>query len=162
MVRLFLFVCGLGLLSACQSARPANPKDLASARFFLEGADGVTGLKVVLPQSAVNLGVNPKPVLTEGDILDVELVQVDLGKCLMFQLRPAAARDFYRLSGSNQGRRLVLMLDDEAIGARRIDGAIMDGKIFIFIEKPDADLPALVSRLKRSSMEIQRELARKG
>lgn len=162
MVRLILSAFMLGLLVACQSAPTIDPKDRALARFFLESGEGVTGLRVELPQSAVNLAVNPKPVLTEGDVLNVELVQVDLGKCLLFHLTPSAARDFYRLSGTHQGRRLVLMINDDAIGARRIDGAIADGKIFVFVEQPDADLPALVSRLKRSATEIQRAIARKG
>lgn len=162
MVRLIFSVFALGLLVACQSTAKLDPKDRALARFFLESGEGVTGLKVALPQSAVNLAVNPKPVLTEGDVMNVELVQVDLGKCLLFQLTPSAARDFYRLSVTHQGRRLVLMINDEAIGARRIDGAIADGKIFVFVEQPDAELPALVNRLKLSSTEIQREIARKG
>lgn len=162
MVRLIFSALLLGLLVACQSTAKLDPKDRTLARFFLESGEGVTGMRVVLPQSAVNLAVNPKPVLTEGDILNVELVQVDLGKCLLFQLTPSAARDFYRLSGTHQGRRLVLMINDEAIGARRIDGAIPDGRIFVFVEQPDAELPALVSRLKLSSTEIQREIARKG
>ena len=44
---------------------------------------------------------------------------MELGKCLMFQLTPAAARDFYRLTGSHQGRRLVLVscLDNLLKGA---------------------------------------------
>jgi len=106
--------------------------------------------------------VNPKPVITEGDVVNVELVQVDLGKCLMFQLTPSAARDFYRLSGTHQGRRLVLLINDVAIGARRLDGAMADGLVYIFVEMPDDQLPELVVRLKGSSIAYQREIARKG
>ena len=115
----------------------------------------------MLPQSRVSLTVNPKPVLTEGDIVLVELVQVDLGRCLMFQLSPAATRDFYRLSVTHQGRRMVLMLDDTAMGARRIDGPITNGVVFMFIERPEESLPAIVDNLRKSTAAVQREIARK-
>lgn len=148
------------LLAGCQSTK--SPKDYKPtwARFFLESASG-DGTPVTLPQSGVRLMVNSKPVLTEGDIVNVEVVQVDLGKCLMFQLSPPATRDFYRMSVSHQGRRLVLVVDDNTLGARRIDGAITNGAIFVFVEVPDADLPTLVQNLKKSSVALQREIARK-
>ena len=132
-----------------------------SARFFLESSSG-DGTPVMLPQSGVRLTVNSKPVITEGDIVNVELVQVDLGKCLLVQLTPSATRDFYRMSVSHQGRRLVLLVNDNPLGARRIDGAITNGVVYVFVEIPESDLPVLVDNLKKSSVAMQRELARKG
>ena len=149
-------------LSACQSPRSATADGTVWARFHLESAPDGAGLPLVLPQSGSRVAVNPKPVITEGDVVNVELVQVDLGKCLMFQLTPSAARDFYRLSGTHQGRRLVLLINDVAIGARRLDGAMADGLVYIFVEMPDDQLPELVVRLKGSSIAYQREIARKG
>lgn len=148
------------LLAGCQSK---DPRDVASVlpRFFLEAGGDAAGTPLVLPKSGVNLRVNSKPVITEGDILDAELVQVELGKCLMFKLTPSAARDFYRLSGSHQGRRLVLVINDDPLGARRIDGAIADGVIFIFVETPEEQLPGLVEKLKQSAAATQREIRRK-
>lgn len=144
----------------CQSAPPRDYTSL-SARFFLEAAN-VDGTPVTLPQSGVRLSVNSKPVITEGDILNVELVQVDLGKCLLVQLTPSASRDFFRLSATHQGRRLVMTVNGDAIGARRIDGVITNGALFVFVEVAEDKLPALVDNLKKSSIAIQREIARKG
>lgn len=150
-------------VSGCSTGVPVQGKGSATwARFFLEAADGALGTEVTLPVSTVTLTVNSKPVLTEGDIVNVELVQVDLGKCLAFELTPAAARDFHRLSGSHQGRRLALVVNDEAIGARRIDGAIADGVVFVFVELPDERLPELVDQLKKSAAARQRDLRRNG
>ncbi len=148
--------------SGCQSTRPATSDGTVWARFHLESAPDVAGLPLALPQSGSRIAVNPKPVITEGDVVNVELVQVDLGKCLMFQLTTSAARDFYRLSGTHQGRRLVLVVNDVAVGARRIDGAMADGVVYIFVELPDDELPQLAARLKKSSIAYQREIARKG
>jgi len=131
-------------------------------RFFLEAAPNTDGTVVVLPKSGVNVSVNSKPVLTEGDIVNVELAQVDLGKCLLFELSPSARRDFYRLSGTHQGRRLVLTVNDYPLGARRIDGAIENGVVFIFVEMDDDALPQLVTNLKKSTVALQQELRRKG
>jgi hypothetical protein len=153
-------VCGLSCLG-CQSTRGPLDYKPTVARFFLESGNG-DGTPLQLPQSGVHLTVNSKPVIAEGDIVNVELVQVDLGKCLLFQLSPTASRDFYRMSVTHQGRRLVLIVDGEAIGARRIDGAIMNGVVFVFAEIPDGALPKLVDNLKKTSVAMQRELARKG
>jgi len=130
------------------------------ARFFLEEADART-VSVTLPQSGVQVAVGPKPVFTEGDIVNVELMQVELGKCLMFQFTPAAARDLYRVSGSNQGRRLVLFLNDIPLGARRMEGPLAAGSVFVFVEVPDSALPALVDSLKKTSASVQRAVAKK-
>ena len=163
MMRLSLgALCLAGLLvSGCQSG--AEPRDYTAllARIFLEAANA-DGTPVTLPQSGVRLSVNSKPVITEGDIVNVELVQVDLGKCLLIQLTPSATRDFYRLSVTHQGRRLVLTVNGDALGARRLDGVITNGVIYVFVEVPETELPALVNNLKKSSVAMQRELARKG
>jgi hypothetical protein len=159
---------GLGVLALCCAwcaggCQSKAPRDFTSvsARFFLEAANA-DGLPLTLPQSGVRVSVNAQPVITEGDIINVELVQVDLGKCLLVQLTPTAARDFYRLSVTHQGRRLVLMVNGKALGARRLDGPITNGVVYVFIEVPESELPGFVDNLKKSSVAMQRELARKG
>lgn len=154
-----LTLLGLG---GCKSTE--KPKDYTPtlARFFLEAASDSDGTAVVLPRSGVNVTVNSKPVITEGDIINAEVAQVELGKCLMFQLTPSATRDFYRLSGSHQGRRLVLVIDGNGVGARRIDGVITNGVVYVFAEMPDEELPILVQNLKKTSLALQKEIRRKG
>jgi hypothetical protein len=164
MTRLWIVLAGLvacGLGAGCQSA--AQPRDYTTltARFFLESAQA-DGTPLMLPQSGVRLSVNSKPVITEGDIVNVELVQVDLGKCLLIQLTPSATRDFYRISVAHQGRRLAMVVNGNALGARRLDGVITNGVLYVFVEVPENELPALVDNLKKSSVAMQRELARKG
>ncbi len=148
------------LLGGCGATVPVERQAMSLARFFLESAD-TRGAEMALPQSGVHLTVNPQPVVAEGDFTNVELVQVELGKCLMFQLSPSAARDFHRLSGSHQGRRLVLVINGEPLGARRIDGPVANGVVFVFIELPDEALPKLVENLKSTTVTLQREIARK-
>ncbi len=146
-------------LAGCQSPTSVD-HTLTVARFFLEEAAART-VSATLPQSGVRVMIGPKPVLTEGDIVNVELMQVELGKCLMFQLTPAAARDLYRISGSNQGRRLVLFVNDVAVGARRMEGPLAEGRVFVFVEMADAALPDLVENIKKTSVALQRAAARK-
>lgn len=158
---LTLFALGLALAAGagCGTTKPPLDYTPKAARFYLEAASG-DGTPLQLPRSGVNLAVNSKPVITEGDIANVDLVQVELGKCLYFQLTPAATRDFYRMSVSHQGRRLVLVIDGVALGARRIDGPITNGVVFVFAEVPDEDLPALVDNLKKSSSALQKALSK--
>jgi len=135
-------------LAACSSPAPA-PYQPAVARLFLEAKPGEPGLEVTLPESGVTLTVGAKPVFLESDVLNAEVVEVDLGRCLLVQLTSAAARDLYRLSVAARGRRLVLAVDNHLLGARRIDEPIADGRLLVFVEMPDGRLPTLVARLKR-------------
>ncbi len=161
-VRSFLAIApfALGLVS-CQSPKPsAEPFEPLVARFFLE-ARGTEGARVVtLPQSEVVISVESKPVVMEFDVTDAEVAEVPLGRCLLFRLTTAAARDLYRLTGTAQGRRLVLALNDRVIGARRIDRPLDEGVVLVFVEMPDSELPGVVDRLKRTSAEVRKKLAR--
>jgi len=150
-------LAGAGCKSLDKPSRDFTP---TLARFFLESTDAGTAA-VELPISGVRVGIGAKPVFTEGDVADVDLMQVELGKCLMFQLTPAAARDLYRLTGSSQGRRLVLMLNQVPVGARRIDAPLADGRVFMFVEVAEAALPVLVTNLKKTTAELQQAMAGK-
>ncbi|MEJ1973931.1 MAG: radical SAM family heme chaperone HemW [Lacunisphaera sp.] len=147
-----LLIAGCLLVFAgCQSANDEPKVQPLVARFFLETRPGEPGATVELPVSKLKLNVNPKPVLTEYDIAGVQVTKVDLGWCLLFRLAPPATLDFYRLSVGAQGRRLVLTLNGQAAGARRIDQVIGDGGLMIFIEVLDSDLPILADRIRRTS-----------
>jgi hypothetical protein len=149
-------MCGL---AGCSTP---TPRDFTptQARLFLESTDA-SAPTVKLPKSGVIINVSSKAIITEGDIVNAEVAQVELGKCLLLQVTPAAARDLYRLTVMNQGRRMVLTLNGVALGARQIDGPFGEGTVIIFVEMTDAELTALVHDLKRTSAELQKEMARK-
>jgi len=159
MIRPCLLLALLAALftSGCQTKPPSAMDEPMVARFFMEVRPGTPGLAVRLPISRVALNVNPKPVLVEYDIANVEFAKVDLGWCLYFQFTPAAARDLYRLSASNLGGRLVLMLNDAPAGARRLDQPIADGNLLIFVEVANEELPPIAERLKRTSAAIAKK-----
>ena len=159
--RLTSLVFALVALAGCSAPAAKNNPPPTIARFFLEAVDQ-RSMSVTLPKSGVQIAVNAQPVVTEGDIIDAAVAQVDLGKCLMIQVTPSAARDLYRLTASHQGRRLVLVVNGTPLGARRIDGPIGDGIIFVFVEVTDESLRKLADDLKHSSAALQRELAHKG
>lgn len=148
-------------LAACNAVN-SPPRDYTPtlARFFLEANDARAST-VVLPVSGVRIAIGDKPIFAENDIVDVDVAKVELGQCLLFHLTPSAARDLYRFSGSNQGRRLVLVLNNVPVGARHIDSPINDGAVFVFTEVSDAELAVLAVNLKKTSAELQRAIARK-
>jgi hypothetical protein len=158
---------GLGALTGCQSSSPltqvpAKPVAFAPlvARFYLETRPGESVMMVQLPQSGVRLGVAPKPVFSEYDISDAEVAKVELGPCVLIELTPAATRDLYRLSVPAQGRRLVMVLNDEFLGVHRIEHAMADGAMPVFLEVSDAQLPSIVARIKFTAAEIARVAAK--
>lgn len=153
-------LCGL-TLTACASGSRARGYDPTRVRFYLEAAAGEAGTEVVLPQSGTRIAVQQKPVLMESDVVNAELVQVELGQCLLFEFSPAAARDLYRLTGAHQGRRLVVAINQAAVGARLIDRPFAEGSMLVFVEVPDEALPDLVSNLKNTAVELQKEMARR-
>lgn len=159
---LSLVVAAMGaMLASCQTNRQVSePHEPLIARFFVESRASELGRPVTLPQSEVFISIDPKPVIMEFDITDAEVAQVAMGKCLLVRLTTAAARDLYRLTGTAPGRRLVLSLNDQIVGARKIDRPLDDGTILIFLEKPDSELPDLVARLKRTSADVRNKLAR--
>lgn len=147
----------LGCLAAtgCRTttAAPTGYETLV-ARFFIEARGDEVAVPVTLPRSGVTINVAAKPVLVEYDLVNAEIAQVELGRCLLVQLSPAAARDLYRLSVGAVGRRLVLALNDQPLGARRIDAAMSEGVVLIFLETSDERLPEIVERLKRTSADL--------
>ena len=148
---LFLALLCVLLTSGCQTKESPLDQPLV-ARFYLELRPGTPGMAVQLPVSRLILNVNPKPVLTEYDIANVEFGKTtDLGWCLKFQFTSAAARDLYRLSAANLGGRLVLTLNDAPVGARVLDQPVADGSLLMFVELPNEELPPIAERLKRTS-----------
>ncbi len=143
----------VAFLAGCQTRTATAPKP-AVARFLLE-SEANRAAEVTLPVSGVRLRVLPKPVILEYDILKVELAQLALGRCLLFQLTPAAARDLHRMTAVNHGRRLALLINDQPLGARVIDAPMQDGTILVFCEVPDEELSALFERLKRTTAELR-------
>ena len=163
LLRLPLFVLGLVTafsLAGCNSVSSKKDYPVNTARFFMEASDGDAYASAVLPISGVKLSVNSKPVVTEFDIVHVDLANSDMGQFLVFQLTPDAARDLYRITGDHQGRRLMLAINGRALGARLIERPFDSGSIAIFAEVPADLLPEMVKNLNLTSADIQKEIAK--
>lgn len=159
-LHLCALLLGLVFLPGCQSTPPDPMNEPLVARFFLEARPGEAGLPVQLPISKLGVTLNPKPVFVETDILDADLTRVKLGWCMLVRFTPAAARDLYRLSVANPGRRLVLTFNGQPAGVRRIDEVMAQGVLLIFVEVDDVNLPPLVERLKRTSADLVKRQTR--
>lgn len=158
-VRFALLVAALHLVG-CQTAKTL-PEDFIKARFTLEthSADTYAAL-VTLPVSQVRIRVLSESILSEYDYASIELAKLELGNCLLFTLKPAAARELYRISVGNQGKRLVLLLNGQPMGVRRIDGPIADGRVYVFVEAADEALEEIAKDLGKTNIEIQKRLSR--
>ena len=145
--------------AGCQSTKVVDDFDPIVPQFLLEAPERQPSAQIVaLPVSQVQIPVYPRVALAQSDVRNVELVQVELGLCLMFEFTPEASRGLMRLSSSNIGRRLVVTLNGRPMGARPIEGPIPDGRLFVFVEVPDDALPDTAVNLKRTVHEIQAAL----
>ena len=160
LINLLLFFTFLGICLLCGCKKEQDPKDLILPRLMIEvrGVDYgmMKGTIVKLPVSGTTITIHEKPLINEFDILNAEMVKVDLGVALLLQISPQASRLLYRRSISNKGGRIVLMVNGNAIGARRIDGAIEDGNFYTFVEVDDEELSKLVFDIKSSLATIQK------
>ena len=155
-----LLVSAVCFLAGCESTR-LDQGEYARARFFLESFAGSGQASVVtLPVSRIQVPVESQAIVSEYDYLSVEAVDVDLGRCLAFTLKPAAAREFYQISVGDQGKRLVLVVEGQPLGVLLIGGPIADGRIFVFPELGDDRLMELARKLKETNIDIQRKLKR--
>lgn len=116
---------------------------------------GTGEVELTLPKSGSVIRVESKPIVNEFDIINAELVKVDMGLALMLQLTDTGRRELYRRSVTNKGNRVVLTSNNSAIGARVLDGAITDGKLYTFVEIEDEELGQFVLDLKASIAELQ-------
>lgn len=143
----------------CQSSQADRDFEPIVPQFLLEASEGQPGTQVVeLPVSEVRIPVYPRVALPQSDVRNVELVKVDLGLCLLFEFTPSASRSLLRLSSANLGRRLVVTLNGRPMGARVMEGPIADGRLFIFVELPEDQLPDTAVNLKKTVQEIQAAL----
>jgi hypothetical protein len=152
-----ILLISLGLLVACKKEKLENlsvPRLMVETRGVNYSAS--TGEVVMLPVSRTTISIQGDPVVNEFDIQNVEMVKVDMGVALLVQTAGQGARDLYRASVSNMGSRIVFMVNGNAIGARRIDGAIQDGNFYTFVEVDDEELGQLVLDIKDTIVELQK------
>lgn len=129
------------------------PRLMIETRGVQYGALG--GNIAQLPVSGTRIALQKEPLVNEFDINNVELVKVDMGLALLIQTNERGARALYRGTVSNMGGRIVLTVNNNPIGARRIDGAIQDGNLYTFVEVDDEELGQLVLDLKASIQQLQ-------
>jgi hypothetical protein len=147
----------LWLTTGCRQHR-TTIDDAAVPRLHLEARGGFGSERVTsvqMPVSGSTLGVVSEPLVNEFEILNVELVRVELGMALMFQLNEAGARKLYRASVSNRGSRVVLIVSGVPVGARALDTPIQDGVFFTFTELPEAAMEQLVLDMRNTLARIQ-------
>jgi len=133
----------------------------ALVRFMFEADAREAGALVRLPTSGTTIKVQPKSFFTEYDIQKVDVVSNEFGPGLLFQLTPAATRDLFRQTLTNQGRRIVTLLNAQAIGAVRVDRPISQGVILTYVELPEEILLQLAKDITRTSQDARKELKKK-
>lgn len=151
----------LGSLSFLVGCKEDTPENLSVPRLMIEARGvnyGALGADLVtLPVSGTSIQIQSEPLVNEFDIFNVDMVKVDMGVALLLQVSPKGARDLYRGSVSSMGGRIVLLINGNAIGARRIDGAIQDGNFYTFVEVDNAELGQLVLDIKETIATLQQE-----
>lgn len=150
---------GWACLGAAGCATGPDQTPGSWATFHLEAAPGSTGggarpgapADAVMPVSGTLIPIYSQPVWTSENLLAVNHARVDLGECLVFTFPETQFQAVFRITGANLGRRLVLVVDGKPLGFRRLDGAIRDGRVFFFVERPDGDLPGLAADLQAAA-----------
>ena len=158
LVHIHLFFMFLGVCLLCGCKKEQELKNLTLPRLMIEEtrARGNLNTGVELPVSGTKINIQDQPLVDEFNVLNVELVKVDMGLALLVQVSAQGSRSLYRGSISNMGGRIVLMVNGNAMGARRIDGPMEDGNFFTFVEVSDEELGKLVFDIKASLASIKK------
>ena len=159
-IHLFFTFLGVCLLSGCKKEQELKnltlPRLMIETRGNINWAEGFGSTLVQLPVSGTRISIQDQPLVDEFNILNVELVKVDMGIAMLVQVSAQGSRSLYRGSISNMGGRIVLMINGNAMGARRIDSSIEDGNFFTFVEVSDEELGKLVFDIKASLASIKK------
>jgi hypothetical protein len=154
---LLLIAAGLSLM-ACRQVAPAPTA--SGVRLFVETHEP-GGAEWTLPQSGVKIRCAAEPVATTEDLSAVEVVSLGLGEALLLQLNPHGQDALTAHQANAPGRRLVLVVNDRALGVVRLEHPVTDGRIVLFVEVPDADLAGLAATLRpRVGARFWRKFAR--
>jgi len=160
----FILVLVLPLLTLCGCRKEVAPENLKVPRLYLEGRamnyGAITPARMVMPKSGTLIEVMKEPLVNEFEIVNAEMVKVELGMALLLQLSDRAARNLYRASVVNTGNRVVVTINGNPVGFRRLDGAIIDGNFYSFVEMNDTALAELVIDLKESLAYLQTQSER--
>jgi hypothetical protein len=152
---LFLSLC---IFSGCLKNK-SDERNMLVPRLMIESRSvnygSVNGVNLRLPISGSVIAVDKTPIVNEFDIFNVEMVRVEMGIAVLIELSDQGARELYRRSVTNKGSRVVFVVNGNALGARRLDSAIEDGKLYTFVEVKDDAIGQLVLDLKASIAEIQ-------
>ena len=156
-------ITSLSLLFLCYffvgCREEAAPEALMLPRLYLEGRvmnyGSMTPQSMVMPKSKTTIEVFRQPLISEFDIKNAEMVKVDLGMALLLQITEQGARNLYRATVVNKGNRIVLTINGNPVGFRRIDGPITDGNFFSFVEMNTTALEELVLNLKETFEYLQ-------
>lgn len=139
------------LFSGCASRKPPS----IPVQFYVEvNYPTEENQHYTAKQLLSRIGANP--VIVGSEILAVDLVRVDLGMCLLFQLNTQASFRLYNITAQNLGKRLILVINDEPVGVRNIDEIISNGRLFTFLDLPDSELPSLVVGLQEDLKKQQK------
>ncbi len=149
---LFLSACGKDKI---ESGELRVPRLMVEVRGVNYGA--LTGDVVTLPLSRSRIALSKEPLVSEFEIVNVELVQVELGLALLVQVSELGARDLYRATVTNMGGRIVLTVNGNAVAARRVEAAIQDGNFYTFVEMDDESLAQMVLDLKETIAYLQKK-----
>lgn len=143
------------VFTGCKEKDPTH-----TVRFFIEnpsaGRTGVWAKPMTMEDSGLTYYVKPDPLLTEANITNIQLVKVQSGHmAFLFHLDEFGSRALYRASVSDNGRMLILTINGKAVGARQLDGAISDGRLYTFTELPDAEMEKLYNELVENTTKVQ-------
>jgi hypothetical protein len=140
------------------------PENMKVPRLYLEGRimsyGAMTPTALRMPKSGTMIEVIKEPLINEFEVVNAELVEVDLGMALLLQLSERGARALYRASVTENGNRIVLVINGNPIGFRRLDGPIADGNFYCFLEMRNEALGDLVLDLKDSIFYLQNKAER--
>jgi len=136
------------LLSGC--SKHIDTKKQHVVELNMEAVDAA-GREVQMEESGLVYQICENALLSKDDIIDIDLVQVDMGCCLLLYLSVQGRASLERSIANHLDRSIVLMIDGMPVGARKFKPeGLEDQGLFIFTEWGDDRLEDFVVGAKES------------
>lgn len=153
-------LAGTVFVSGCRTFR-GDDFPYHVARFYMETSEIYPerySQAVMLPYTETVINIDPRARIGEWDIARVDVFEAELGDAVAFHLVRDAVRDLQMMSYNNQGRRIVLTVNDRVVGAQRIHRGIDNGVITMYLEVPDEKLEELAEYITKTSEAARRRM----
>lgn len=131
-MRLFFILFLSALLASCKTIA----RDEVKIEFCLEAPLGSedNSVKIKMPFSDIEFNMIRHPVFTDRDVISIRKVMLEVGPCVLFELREDRMRFLLELGEMYPELKLLLIVNGHVLGFRGLGEILVSGEVLMCLE----------------------------